>query len=709
MTPGEPRPDPHDAQLPERLDESLAEAVEDYHRRQALGLPVDPAEYAASLGPRHAELLAILEAERALDEVTAPSEGPGLPRAFGPYTLVRELGKGGVGVVYEAVERSLGRTLALKILRAGLSEDPEVQERFRREARTCAALRHDNIVAIHASGEIDGQAFYAMDRVEGESLDALIKRGAVPEQHVLARELAKVAEALHALHVLPVKDGKGVIHRDVKPSNLMVRPDGRIVLTDFGLARADGSLKLTRSGQIVATPLFASAEQLLSKHDKVDARTDVYGLGASLYAALTGRPPFQTGDWQELYRMVLKERPPAPRSLAPAVDPDLERIVLKAIEKEPDDRYASAAEMAAQLRNFAEGRAVAGGPVSAARHALRAVGRRWKPIAAAAVVLAGAVVGARAWWEGRDGTLSLRFIHASAGASGTVWIDGREVGPMPWSGRLAPGRHVGEVRLSGEEPVALSDGDPGATPRFTIRPGVEREIMVYGMPEGGKDALGDMLEGTHPELSSKPGQHRGGFSGAEAVYVLAPRGSLRPGDLDEWLIEVGDGYVAGGRLVLRRGGDELWSEPLVWKDDAPTLVCGRFPADVLARVKPGDALQFGWVPPTAPMGRGALFEPVRLLPDDPAAAKLVELERSFAVGPRRLRELVRARALSAHGLHTAALREVLGTLRGPTPSKLGYEELARALAMAGFEGRFLDDVRRHVAGTTPAPALCAAR
>ncbi len=706
---------------PSTSDEILADALEEYHGRIALGQPTDPASYAARLGSRFEEFLEVLAAEEALDRAMAEPETAPLPRAFGPFTLVREVGHGGVGVVFEAIERHLGRTVAVKILRTGIDTDEDAKERFRREARACAHVRHDHIVTIHGAGEAEGQLYYAMDLVPGESLEELIKAGRVPESRRLAGELAKVADALSEIHA------KGVIHRDIKPSNLIVRPDGLMMLTDFGLARVDGGLRVTRTGQLLVTGHYASPEQLLGDQRRIDRRSDIYNFGVMLFHAVTGQLPIPTDDWNVLYRRRLHERPPAPRSIAPEVHPDLDGIILKCLEPEAGDRYQTAAELAAQLRNFAAGRAVDDqGALSPSVRFGRGLKRRWKPLAAAALLLVGAGLGLRAWWTGRDGTLELRYAPQFAAllkSSGleapppaTVWINEKQVGALPWRGDLAPGVHRGQVRIEHAdfEAYPLED-DPEQPDRgFVVDAGARVVREVLPMPRaglGGLGGVGRLLEGSHPELVRPPSLTRGLSGGEAPAELLMPRGAVRTQDLAEWMLDINAmAFVPGGRLVLRRGKEELWTAPLELPSPESHLVCGRFPDAVLARIRPGETLTFGWVPPVPPSGTRpearAFEETVRVLASDPSAELVPQVEQTYAAAHPRLVALLRARALAASGLLSAALQQVRAQVRDPLRDRLALEELVRVLRQVGVYTQLEQDIDDFLRGQGPAPRLC---
>ena len=706
---------------PPTSDETLADALEDYHGRVALGQPADPAAYATRLGSRFEEFLEVLQAEEALDRVMVEPEGPPLPRAFGPFTLGREVGHGGGGVVFEAIERHLGRTVAVKILRTGIDTDEDAKERFRREARACAHVRHDHIVTIHGAGEADGQLYYAMDLVPGESLDALIKAGRVPEARRLAAELAKVADALAEIHA------KGVIHRDIKPSNLIVRPDGLMMLTDFGLARVDGGLRVTRTGQLLVTGHYASPEQLLGDQKRIDRRSDIYNFGVTLFHAVTGRLPIPTDDWNVLYRRRLHERPPAPRSIAPDVHPDLDGIILKCLEPEAGDRYQTAAELATQLRNFAASRPVDDqGALAPSVRFLRGLRRRWKPLAAAALLLVGAGLGLSAWWTGRDGTLELRYApqfvallrgnKLPALPPATVWINGKQLGALPWRGELAPGTHQGQVRIEHAdfEAYPLEDDPERPEAGFVVDAGARVVREVLPMPRaglGGLGGVGRMLESSHPALAGLPSTHRGPMGGEAAAELLMPRGAVRTQDLAEWMVDINAmAFVPGGRLVLRRGKEELWSAPLELTSPAEHLVCGRFPDAVLVRIRPGDALTFGWVPPvplagTRPEAR-AFEEAVRVLSSDPSTDLLPQVELTYAAAHPRLVALIRARALASSGLLCAALQQVRAQVREPARDRLALEELVRVLRQLGVATQLEQDIDDFLRSQGPAPRVC---
>lgn len=291
------------------------------------------------------------------------------PDAVGKYRITGFLGAGGMGQVYKAIHPGLERTVAVKVLR-DFDANPSFLERFRREAKLAARLAHPSIVAVYDYDTFRGAPYLVMEFVEGRSLKDLIREG--PMNPVRCVEIARaVADALHYAHE------QGVVHRDVKPTNVMIEPNGRPRLLDFGLSRseADGSFSLT--GDIIGTPAYMSPEQASGKRGAVDRRSDVYSLGATLYEMLTGRPPLAGGSVLELIARIPDEPPRPPSELRPGLSSALDAAILRALAKDPAARFQTAAEFAKAL----EGVPVRGAPAA-----------RRKPVwpwAAAAVVAAG--------------------------------------------------------------------------------------------------------------------------------------------------------------------------------------------------------------------------------------------------------------------------------------------------------------------------------
>ncbi len=353
----------------------MSESLEDVQDRvldalHAGELPDREALLAAH--PEHADALA-----RFLDLLaeieTTPRAADRPPARLGEFRILREIGRGGMGVVYEAEQPSLRRRVALKVLPPALAHDPRVLARFRREAEAAGRLRHPNIVPVFSVGESGGVPFFAMELVEGRSLAEVIRERAAgggspmpPDawRRWAAEIAARVADALHAAHA------ERILHRDVKPANVILDPSGTPRLTDFGLAADLAAPGLTMTGETFGTPLYMSPEQALRREAPLDPRTDVYSLGVTLYELLTLRSPYDATTTPEILSALQQGLLVAPRKLDPAFPEALERVVLRAMGRAPDDRYATAAAFAEDLRNWLAGRPVeapAAGPPRSAR------------------------------------------------------------------------------------------------------------------------------------------------------------------------------------------------------------------------------------------------------------------------------------------------------------------------------------------------------
>lgn len=275
-----------------------------------------------------------------------PSESPALPTRFGDYELERELGRGGMGVVYRARQLSLGREVALKMILRGQLASQADRQRFEAEAQAAAKLDHPGIVPVYEVGEIDSRPYFSMKHVRGTTLAQRLAAGPIASREA-ARILAAVARAIHFAHQ------RGVLHRDLKPSNILLDEQGEPHVSDFGLAKqVSESASLTHTGMLLGTPAYMAPEQAAGNRGQVGPRSDVYSLGIILYHMLTGRPPFQAASPAEMVLLVLEQDPVPPRMLNPQADRDLEMICLRCLQKPADLRYASAAALADDLEAY---------------------------------------------------------------------------------------------------------------------------------------------------------------------------------------------------------------------------------------------------------------------------------------------------------------------------------------------------------------------
>jgi serine/threonine protein kinase/predicted Zn-dependent protease len=369
-----------------------------------------------------------------------PAE-PGAPRLLdklvirpvdkiGDYEIVREIGRGGMGVVYEAHQISLNRRVALKVLLGIGRSNPQAVERFRREASSAARLAHPNIIQVYAFGEADGHHYIAMEYVDGPSLERVLTDGKCPDRiytddptklmpngdqtvmlgAALAPEamdaspcgevsvshadmkrylgiLIDAARALHSAHEM------GVLHRDVKPANILIDSGGRVKLVDFGLARREtAGDTVTAAGEVLGTLAYMSPEQVAPKRVAVTRRADVYALGVTLYEILTGRRPFEHPTAHVVMHLIATTEPPRPRKLDPGIPKALELICMKAIEKDAERRYATALEFAEDLERYLKDEPILAQPPSTATRVLRFVRRRKIPIVAGVLLFLAATV-----------------------------------------------------------------------------------------------------------------------------------------------------------------------------------------------------------------------------------------------------------------------------------------------------------------------------
>ncbi len=294
------------------------------------------------------------------------------------YEIVRELGRGGMGVVYLARQRSLDRDVAVKVLRTGEMAHEASLRRFLEEARHLAQFRHPNIVAIHEIGRGETEPFFTMEYIPGESLASRLERGPLTPTQAVSL-LKQIAQGVSYAHE------KGVIHRDLKPGNVLLDPSGRVLVTDFGLARdVAGGSDLTRSGELLGTPQYMAPEQARGQTDLIGEATDIHALGAILYEMLTGKPPHGNDAPGAVFMRIINEEPVAPRRLARHISIDLETICLKALAKNPSERYRSAQVLLEDLRRYESGEAITARRPTLARRCARLARRHWRILATVA-------------------------------------------------------------------------------------------------------------------------------------------------------------------------------------------------------------------------------------------------------------------------------------------------------------------------------------
>ncbi len=500
---------------------------------------------------------------RAHERAGAPDETPDDVRQaardpanrFGKFVLLEALGRGGMGFVHRAWDTILHRPVALKFIREANVEDTQ---RFQREAQLAARLNHPHIVPIHEIGERDGRPYLAMEFVDGVTLeDAALS---IPDA---VRVFAQVARAIDFAH------RQGILHRDLKPGNVMIDGEGRPYVMDFGLARSLRSQSnLTLPGQLVGTPAYMSPEQATCDPATLDARADVYSLGASLYGVLTGRPPHEGASPLDVIRRVVDEEPVPPRRIERSIPIDLEAIVLRAMARDRSERHASAAELAEDLEGFLQGR-----PITRRPPAGRRSGRRPR----------------RRVRSGRGGAIAA----GSAGALGAVllvaWLAGRgpDAPPPPGpSPRTEPPRQDEAALLARAKPSfdqatrALEEAV-----RDLYRPGADLEAMRERLADAVRDfgrAL-DVCPGYAEAFFGRARAHalRFEFDAAEADY----------GRAIERDPTYRSAYLERGQLRLERHVEERLDLGWVWNDSVAARFASRLDAaraDLLQATRMGE-------------------------------------------------------------------------------------------------------------------------
>jgi len=452
----------------ESLEDLLDRIVAEYQDRVASGGDPTPEEYLRRAPIEHRPAL-----ERSLRMIRAGTASA--PRAsrvlvpgvqLGPYKLVREIGRGGMAIVYLATQVDLRRPVALKVLRPGLAVERGHVERFQREALAIARLQHPHIVQVHAVGETDGWHWIAMEYVEGRNLaqvylelagrepdpsrwtsDMLCAAAGIPSApyaglaypQALAKLLAPVARAIGVAHEI------GLVHRDVKPSNILVHKDGRALVADFGLAKGDGDPALSLTGEPVGTPYYMSPEQALLAASPIDRRTDVYSLGVTIYEGIAGRRPFEGANTFAVLDAIRAHNPEPLTRFVPRISRDVDAVVEVAMAKEPGERYANAFDLAHDL----DALATSGVPQAAARR-----GGEWSRFRRA---YRSAQLGHMVDYRTRARLLGFPLVHAHMGrrvhgtptrtARGWIAVGERAVGLFAFGGVAMGGFAFGGICL----------------------------------------------------------------------------------------------------------------------------------------------------------------------------------------------------------------------------------------------------------------------
>ena len=410
------------------------------------------------------------------------------------FEILGELGRGGMGVVYEARQISLDRIIALKVLPVG-SVDPRAVQRFTREAETIAGLEHPNIVPVFAVGVHQGLHWYAMKRIDGKPLHEYLATHEIGSPRILLDEVIRIG--IDAANALDHAHNRGVIHRDVKPSNLLVDHNGKVWLTDFGLARRDVDVTATASGAMVGTPRYMSVEQISQTDDKIDRRTDIYSLGATLYEMAVQRPVHESQSPLELLNQILRDEPTPPRQIQSAVSRPLELVILKCLDKDPPRRYDTAAALAADLRAVRDDKPIAAKGLPTWLVGLRYWRRHEQALRTSLTVTALTLVllglGLGAWYQRRQSKVGELRVQSPGGlyfANVRPAIDGGEPSakpillttPMQRSVALPKGRY--HVRMEGQgrqsQTVQVDVGDSGDTDfRYVDRRKPPIEVDVH--------------------------------------------------------------------------------------------------------------------------------------------------------------------------------------------------------------------------------------
>ncbi|MFK7740635.1 MAG: protein kinase [Planctomycetota bacterium] len=385
------------------LEDRMGQLCEELQLALEAGESIDVGRIAGRFSIPEPEAQKALQAlsamHAALGEEAARAPGLAPPQLSDDYEVRDELGRGGMGIVYRAHQKSLDRDLAVKVLRPGDLLFGDAIHRFEREAKSLAKLRHRHIVSVHEVGKADGFVYFTMDLIDGCTLADRLKSGAMTATQAV-KLLVQISSAMAYAH------GRGILHRDLKPGNVLLDGQGDAFVCDFGLARelaggdgdggGGGGGAATRTGQMMGTPAYMSPEQALGDHDKVGEQSDVYALGAILYECLSGQPPFAGLPLAQLMHAVIEKQPLPLRKRNVRVPPDLETICEKAMQKDPAHRYATVQAFAEDLERFSIGREILARRRSSLERAVRFAGRNRNGILGAVLPVAMALLAV--WW-----------------------------------------------------------------------------------------------------------------------------------------------------------------------------------------------------------------------------------------------------------------------------------------------------------------------
>jgi len=535
------------------------------------------------------------------------------PSRLGDFEVGEEIGRGGFGIVYRARQVSLDRPVAVKVLYRHLIHTDEQISRFEREARAAARLDHPALVSVFAWGETDEDFFIAQrlvgrGRTLADELAELRQAGPPPKGHFrrMAEICARMAEGLQHAHE------RGIVHRDVKPSNILLDEHGQPCLGDFGLAKVEDGLELSRTGDFAGSPFYMSPEQADSRRGPIDHHTDVYSLGVTLYEMLTLTQPFRGATSHEIVRHILSAEPERPARLESRVPQDLETICLKAMEKQPALRYATAGAMAADLHAFLEGEPIDAVPISTTRRVLRSARRHRESIALALLGLLIVVGGGWALWglKGAEQDVERAKGETAAEAAKAVIQEHRA-------------DHIGQVRESTTSKIeeALSRDETWEASRLLAQQKAVTEFLDenYQWVQGQVGTLSDSEDVRKVAAGIATGGLLGGLQGLQQVVALRQV----EGERDAVLSEL--------ERRMKAIDERLSSAPDILPQPAQAVAAAGVPPAFWPRVVAGDDGHWLWLTACGPLMLPAPDDPPAVAPAIPQAG--AGLDASAAPAP----------------------------------------------------------------------------